>query len=110
MSTLTSTGPLTSPAAGPRPESHFADADGVRFHYLDVGTGSDTILLHGGGPGCTGWSDFGPVMPHFAADRRCLVVDLLQYGLSEKCRITGPMWDFHAGKTVALMDALGVER
>ena len=60
--------------------------------------------------GCTAWSDFGPVAPLFAADRRCLLVDIHQYGKSEKSRISGPMWDHHAAKTVALMDTLGVER
>lgn len=25
-------------------------------------------------------------------------------------RVTGPMWDFHAAKTIALMHALGIER
>lgn len=99
-----------SPAAGPEPEGRFADADGVRYHYHDLGSGPATIFLHGGGPGCTAWSDFGPVAPLFAAGRRCLLVDILQYGRSEKRRITGPMWDFHADKIVALMDALGVER
>ena len=94
----------------PAPPGQFADAAGVRYHYLDIGTGPDTIFLHGGGPGCTGWSDFGPVAPLFAEQRRCLIVDILQYGESEKCRITGPMWDFHAAKTVALMDTVGVER
>ncbi|MER6000282.1 alpha/beta hydrolase [Nonomuraea angiospora] len=92
------------------PSGSYADADGVKYHYLDLGSGPDTIFLHGGGPGCTGWSDFGPVAPLFAAERRCLIVDILQYGKSEKCVITGPMWDFHAARTVALMDALGVER
>jgi pimeloyl-ACP methyl ester carboxylesterase len=107
---LTATQPLSSPAAGPAPESRFATADGVAYHYHDLGGGSPAIFLHGGGPGCTAWSDFGPVAPHFAASRRCLLVDILQYGKSEKCRISGPMWDFHAAKTVALMDELGVER
>lgn len=92
------------------PIGSYADADGVTYHYLDMGVGSDTLFLHGGGPGCTGWSDFGPVAPLFAEDRRCLILDLLQYGGSEKCLISGPMWDFHAAKTVALMDRLGVER
>ncbi|MGV9379462.1 alpha/beta fold hydrolase [Nonomuraea sp. NPDC003707] len=92
------------------PSGSYADADGVKYHYLDLGSGPDTIFLHGGGPGCTGWSDFGPVAPLFAAERRCLIVDILQYGKSEKCVITGPMWDFHAARTVALMDALGVQR
>lgn len=34
----------------------------------------------------------------------------MQYGQSDKCRISGPMWDFHAAKTIALMDTLGVGR
>ncbi|OHV44643.1 MULTISPECIES: alpha/beta fold hydrolase [unclassified Pseudofrankia] len=90
------------------PASRFAAASGVQYHYLELGSGPDTIFLHGGGPGCTGWSDFGPVAPYFAVDRRCVIVDILQYGQSEKCHISGPMWDFHAAKTVALMDALGI--
>ncbi|MFB6679796.1 alpha/beta fold hydrolase [Streptomyces sp. NPDC056390] len=94
----------------PAPESHYADGAGIRYHYHDLGTGPDTVFLHGGGPGCTAWSDFGPVAPLFAADRRCLLVDIHQYGKSEKSRIEGPMWDHHAAKTVGLLDTLGVER
>lgn len=109
MTTVT-TERLTSPPAGQAPESLFAEADGVTYHYHDVGSGPDTIFLHGGGPGCTGWSDFGPVTPYFAEDRRCLVLDILQYGKSDKCLIAGPMWDFHAAKIVAFMDTLGVEK
>jgi pimeloyl-ACP methyl ester carboxylesterase len=92
------------------PESRYAVADGVTYHYHDLGTGPVTMFLHGGGPGCTAWSDFGPVAPLFAADRRCLLVDILQYGKSDKVRISGPMWDFHAAKTVALLDALGIAK
>jgi pimeloyl-ACP methyl ester carboxylesterase len=94
----------------PPPESHYADGGGVEYHYHDLGSGPDTVFLHGGGPGCTAWSDFGPVAPLFAADRRCLLVDIHQYGRSAKTSITGPMWDHHAAKTVALLDTLGVER
>lgn len=94
----------------PAPAGKFAEADGVRFHYIETGTGDPAIFLHGGGPGCTAWSDFGQVAPMFARDRRCLLVDILQYGQSEKCRITGPMWDFHARKMTALMDVLGIAR
>lgn len=93
-----------------QPKSLYAKADGVTFHYYDLGEGDPTIFLHGGGPGCTAWSDFGPVAPIFASDRRAILVDLLQYGRSDKCTITGPMWDFHAAKMVALLDELGIER
>jgi 2-hydroxy-6-oxonona-2,4-dienedioate hydrolase len=87
----------------------FAQADGVTYHYIEMGTGRPAIFLHGGGPGCTAWSDFSAVAPLFARDRRCLLVDILQYGKSGKPVIKGPMWDYHAAKTVALMDTLGVE-
>lgn len=105
--------PLTSRsgiAMADQPKSLYAKADGVTFHYYDLGEGDPTIFLHGGGPGCTAWSDFGPVAPLFASDRRAILVDLLQYGRSDKCTITGPMWDFHAAKMVALLDELGIER
>ncbi len=92
------------------PPGHFAQADGVTYHYLDIGSGPDTVLLHGGGPGCTGWSDFGAIIPLLARDRRCVVPDILQYGKSEKCRITGPMWDFHAARTASFMDALAIDK
>jgi pimeloyl-ACP methyl ester carboxylesterase len=94
----------------PAPTSLYADGGGVRYHYHDLGVGPNTIFLHGGGPGCSAWTDFGPVAPLFAEHRRCLLVDIHQYGGSEKSRISGPMWDHHAAKTVALMDTLGVER
>ncbi|WP_433136161.1 alpha/beta fold hydrolase [Actinomadura nitritigenes] len=94
----------------PAPAGTFIKADGVTYHYIEMGQGAPTIFLHGGGPGCTAWSDFGPVAPLFAHGRRCLLVDILQYGKSEKCAIGGPMWDFHAAKTIALMDALGIDR
>jgi pimeloyl-ACP methyl ester carboxylesterase len=94
----------------PPPEGAYADADGVSYHYVEMGAGPPTVFLHGGGPGCTGWSDFGQVVPLFAADRRCFLVDILQYGKSAKPVIKGPMWDFHAAKTVALLDSLGVAR
>lgn|SRR5690625_3703622 len=97
-----------SPSAGPMPESHFIEVDDVTYHYLDVGSGDPALFLHGGGPGCTGWSDFGPVIPYFAQDKRCIVPDILQYGKSDKCRISGPMWDFHSAKTIAYMDAMGI--
>ncbi|WP_336213170.1 alpha/beta fold hydrolase [Nonomuraea sp. LPB2021202275-12-8] len=88
----------------------FVKAGDVTFHLTELGGGEPVFFLHGGGPGCSAWTDFAPVAPLFAAGWRCLLVDLLQYGKSDKCVITGPMWDFHAARIVALMDALGVPR
>jgi len=94
----------------PPPPGRLVDAAGLAYHVIEMGAGPPTFFLHGGGPGCTAWSDFGAVAPLFAADRRCHLVDLLQYGGSEKCTISGPMWDFHARTMVDLLDALEIER
>lgn len=91
------------------PHGRIVNANGLDYHVIELGSGRPTFFLHGGGPGCTAWSDFGPVAPLFAQDRQCLLVDLLQYGKSEKCLIEGPMWDFHARTIVDLMNALGIE-
>ena len=96
---------------GPDPAGRMVDADGVAYHVITLGdTGAPTVFLHGGGPGCTAWTDFGAVAPLLAADRVCHVVDLLQYGKSEKCTIRGPMWDFHARTISDLLGALQTPR
>ena len=96
---------------GPEPAGRMVDAGGVAYHVITLGdTGPPTLFLHGGGPGCTAWTDFAAVAPRFAADRVCHLVDLLQYGKSEKCTIRGPMWDFHARTISDLLAALQTPR
>lgn len=106
---------VTMAPDGRGPEGAYVDVLGLDYHVLEFGgpaarhDAPPTVLLHGGGPGCTGWTDFGPVAPYFAADRRTLLVDLLQYGRSAKPAIDGPMWDFHAKHLIALFDALALD-
>lgn len=94
----------------PAPPGRFVDVDARKYHLIEMGSGSPLLLLHGGGPGCTAWSDFGVVAPLFARHRRCVMPDLLQYGQSDKSPIQGPMWDFHARSMVGLLDALKIDR
>ncbi len=101
--------PLTR---GPMPEGRMVSNGRHAFFVIEDGpahdrsSGRPTVFLHGGGPGCTGWTDFGPVLPHFAARRRAILVDLLQYGRSDKPVIHEGVWDFHARELLALLDAL----
>ncbi|MBT4163841.1 MAG: alpha/beta hydrolase [Porticoccaceae bacterium] len=94
----------------PAPEGRYVQAGSNSYYLIEMGAGDPVFLLHGGGPGCTSWSDFGLVAPMFAENRRCLMPDLLQYGKSDKSRIEGPMWDHHARSMAELMDALEIER
>ena len=75
----------------------------------DEGT-APAVFLHGGGPGCSAWTDFGPTAELFARHRQCHFVDLLQYGKSDKSPIEGPRWTYLAASLVELLDALDVDR
>jgi 2-hydroxy-6-oxonona-2,4-dienedioate hydrolase len=97
-------------APKPAPLGRMVKAAGRTYHLIEVGSGSPTLFLHGGGPGCTAWSDFGVVIPLFSPHRRCFLPDLLQYGKSDKSPISGPMWTFHARCMVALLDVLEQRR
>ena len=92
------------------PKGRFVEAGAHRYFVIELGNGEPVFFLHGGGPGCTAWSDFGLVAPLFAANRLCVMPDLLQYGQSDKARITGPMWNHHAHSMTRLMAALDIDR
>ena len=96
-----------------RPESRRVAVAGNCYEVIVLGPKKPShvpcLFLHGGGPGCTGWSDFAVVAPLFAKERQCVIPDLLQYGRSEKVPIKGPMWDYHAQSITRLLDTLGIE-
>lgn len=92
------------------PEGRYVKAGDNEYYLLEMGSGTPVFFLHGGGPGCTSWSDFAVVAPMFAKNHRCIMPDLLQYGKSDKSEIEGPMWDHHARSMTELMDELGIER
>jgi 2-hydroxy-6-oxonona-2,4-dienedioate hydrolase len=52
------------------------------LHYHDAGEGPPLLLLHGSGPGVSGWANFGANLPALAQHFRCLVLDLPGYGRS----------------------------
>lgn len=94
----------------PPPEGRNVYTEGHQYYLIEQGSGAPVFFLHGGGPGCTAWSDFGVVAPLFSETRRCIMPDLLQYGKSDKATITGPMWDHHAVSMIQLMDVLGIDQ
>jgi pimeloyl-ACP methyl ester carboxylesterase len=66
------------------------------------------VFLHGGGPGCTGWVDFRPVLPEFSDERRAIFVDLLGFGFSSAIRNQTPRWSFQADHLAAALDAQSI--
>ena len=78
-----------------------------KIHYNEAGEGHPVVMLHGSGPGATGWSNFGPNMPALAERFRVIAVDMPGWGASDA--VTFDERD-HAGAALELLDTLGIEK
>ena len=52
------------------------------LRYHEAGEGPPLVLLHGSGPGVTGWRNFGGNLATFAPHFRCLVLEFPGFGVS----------------------------
>ncbi|MGK8501871.1 4,5:9,10-diseco-3-hydroxy-5,9,17-trioxoandrosta-1(10),2-diene-4-oate hydrolase [Nocardia asiatica] len=56
----------------------------LHYHEAGVGNGPTIVLLHGGGPGASSWSNFARNIPVLAQHFHVLAVDQPGYGRSDK--------------------------
>ncbi len=78
------------------------------IHYHEAGSGPDLLLIHGSGPGVTGWANFEGNLPVFAEHFRCVIIDLPGYGKSDP--IEGDPIGGCVSACVTLMNELGMAR
>ncbi|QTJ66210.1 alpha/beta fold hydrolase [Rhodococcus sp. ZPP] len=76
----------------------------LHYHEAGVGNGPTIVLLHGGGPGASSWSNFARNIPVLAGKFHVLAVDQPGYGLSDK-PTEHPQYFVHSAS--ALNDLLG---
>lgn len=83
----------------------------LKLHYNEAGSGEAVILLHGGGPGATGWSNYSRNFDAFVqAGYRTILMDCPGFGKSDPLLITEARSLVNAKATVGLMNALGIKR
>lgn len=76
----------------------------------ELGEGYPVIMLHGGGPGASGMSNYGRNIQALAQSFRVIVPDMQGYGRSSKgVNRKDPFGDL-AGAMLGLMDALKIKR
>lgn len=92
--------------------SRYVKAGDFQLHYHEAGPadGTPLVLLHGGGPGASGWSNFGRNLPVFAESFRTILVDQPGFGASDKPEVSGQYFTFSADALLALLDELGIQR
>lgn len=82
----------------------------MTLHFEDHGSGVPVIFLHGGGPGASGTSNFGPNVPVFASKFRVLLVDQPGFGQSVLSKVEGQYFTCAADALLELLDALDIEK
>jgi 4,5:9,10-diseco-3-hydroxy-5,9,17-trioxoandrosta-1(10),2-diene-4-oate hydrolase len=84
----------------------------MRLHYHEAGTGHGRtiVLLHGGGPGASSWSNFGRNIGVLAQYFHVLAVDQPGYGHSDKHTEHEQYNRYSATALLNLFDHLGIER
>ncbi|MDP9083156.1 MAG: alpha/beta fold hydrolase [Pseudomonadota bacterium] len=88
--------------------SRFARVGTLRIHYHEAGAGLPLVLIHGGGPGATGWSNWNRNVAVLAERFRIIIPDLPGFGQSDEKPRGSPFPGWWAGTIVALLDALGI--
>ncbi|TYL45548.1 alpha/beta fold hydrolase [Nocardioides sp. BGMRC 2183] len=53
------------------------------LRYHEAGDGPPLLMLHGSGPGVTGWRNFGDNLARFAPHFRCLILEFPGFGVSD---------------------------
>ncbi|ANP47575.1 alpha/beta fold hydrolase [Candidatus Viadribacter manganicus] len=76
-------------------------------HYSEVGEGFPVVLVHGGGPGASGWSNYNPNIPALSKHYRVLAIDLPGWGQSQP--VSYEQRD-NSGVLAEFLEALGIKK
>ena len=78
------------------------------IHYHEAGEGPVLLMIHGSGPGVTGWANFQGNLEVFSEHFRCLIIDLPGYGKSDPAE--GDPIGVCVAASLALLDGLNIDK
>ena len=91
--------------------SRFIEAGGINLHYHDSEVGDHVlVLLHGGGPGASAWSNYQKNFPVLAERFRVIAFDAPHYGESDKPMSAYQDTDYYAEAIGEALEKLGIEQ
>ena len=86
-------------------DSRFTKVEGSRIHYIEEGKGDPILFLHGNPTSSYLWRN---IIPHVSPVGRCIAMDLIGMGKSDKPDIEYRFED-HAKYVDGFLSAMGLE-
>ena len=62
-------------------ESHLVEVKGSQVHYVEEGSGDPILFIHGQPTSSYLWRN---IIPHLSSQGRCVALDLIGFGKSDK--------------------------
>jgi 2-hydroxy-6-oxonona-2,4-dienedioate hydrolase len=87
--------------------SRFVETERGRFHYNEAGSGHPVVLLHGSGPGASGWSNFKTNLEPIGKEFHVMAFDMPGWGKTET---KSPDDRDHLLALVDILDSLEIEQ
>ncbi len=85
--------------------SHYVDVHGSQIHYIEEGAGDPILFLHGNPTSSYLWRN---IIPHVQGRGRCIAMDLIGMGKSDKPDIEYTFFD-HAKYVEGFIEQLGLK-
>lgn len=85
-------------------------AAGIATNYLEAGEGEPLVLVHGSGPGVTGYANWRFTIPPLSKRFRVLAPDVAGFGYTERKPGTTYNLDFWVKHLLGFLDALGIKK
>lgn len=85
-------------------------ASGIRTNVHDLGSGAPVLMIHGSGPGVSGWANWRLAMPVLAQQARVIVPDMVGFGYTDRPANQRYDMDTWVAQAIGVLDALDVEQ
>ena len=85
-------------------------ANGIQTNYHEHGQGEPVLLIHGSGPGVTGWANWRLTIPALAENFHVIAPDIVGFGYTERPADVQYNMETWLNHILGFMDALGIEK
>ncbi|MFJ6088303.1 alpha/beta fold hydrolase [Streptomyces sp. NPDC092369] len=101
---------MTTPTSLPTMQETTYDVDGKKIFVAETGDGPPVVMLHGGGPGASGVSNYTRNIAELAERYRVIVPDMPGYGRSSKGVDSADPVGYLSRHIRGLLDELGLDK